>query len=425
MTLVSLLEEYLCLILEFLCFYFHGCCIYEVNFKAKRRRFWACSPLLIFLSALAVTQESPIYIFSGMFICFFLGFFYIFKGAPLNTFFIYLIIYIMLVFIQLLSVPIIHLFGLSIASSIGVLFGNFFALIVSIIHYNFAHLSIIYKYITNAGVLAKAILGNSFILLYGIVYYIKISNEGLIHYFFLIFSVSLLLLCINGAIVYTSLQMHQQRQQLEMYQEYLPIVEQLIDHTRETQHAHNNCIQAIRMLPATCKDYNSLCHELTDFTDYLITQNTPVSLLKINLKMTAGFLYSKMLRAEEFHKKLDISIKNYNLITTAPEYDLITMLGILIDNAIEATAENETAYAILDSKNDKLLFQIKNIGPKITPDFCTKIFQKGYTTKNNQNKSHGIGLYQLKRMVDSYHGEITLYNETEHDALYLCFELTV
>ena len=88
-----------------------------------------------------------------------------------------------------------------------------------------------------------------------------------------------------------------------MYHSYLPIVEQLIDQVRETQHAHNNSIQAIRMLPATCHDYETLSRELTDYTDYLISQNAPVALLKINMKMIAGFLYHKILRAEILKKK--------------------------------------------------------------------------------------------------------------------------
>lgn len=421
MILGSLFQKYLSLILGLTAFYLHGCCVYELNFRQKLLRLLACFPLLFLIAAIAATQTNGVLAFSAVSICFFLCSFYIFKDTPLDTFFIFLCIYIMLIFIQMLSLPLIQLLGLSVHSFFGALLKNLFTLAISIIHYKFAHLTVIRKFVTNSGVLSKTIIGNSFILLYAIAYF----NESDLRYYLLSFLVALLLLCINGAIIYTSLRMNHQKQQLEMYQEYLPIIEQLIDHTRETQHAHNNCIQAIRMLPATCKDYDSLCHELTDYTDYLIAQNTPISLLKINLKMTAGFLYSKMLSAEEFHKKLDIKIENYNLKTDTPEYDLITMLGILIDNAIEATSENGISYAVLDSKNNKLLFQIKNVGPKLTPDFCAKIFQKGYTTKNNQKKSHGIGLYQLKHMVDSYHGEIALYNENESDTTYLCFELMV
>ena len=202
-------------------------------------------------------------------------------------------------------------------------------------------------------------------------------------------------------------------------------MEQLIDQVRETQHAHNNSIQAIRMLPATCHDYETLSRELTDYTDYLISQNAPVALLKINMKMIAGFLYHKILRAEILKKKFELEIRNYCLKTNTPEYDLITMFGVLIDNAIEASNEGDTVYAVLDSRDNRVLFQIKNIGPKLTPEFSSKIFQKGYTTKKEAKKSHGIGLHQLKRMTDYYHGEILLYNETDAGHTWLCFSLTI
>ena len=101
------------------------------------------------------------------------------------------------------------------------------------------------------------------------------------------------------------------------------------------------------------------------------------------------------------------------------------MFGVLIDNAIEASNEGDTVYAVLDSRDNRVLFQIKNIGPKLTPEFSSKIFQKGYTTKKEAKKSHGIGLHQLKRMTDYYHGKILLYNETDAGHTWLCFSLTI
>lgn len=300
-----------------------------------------------------------------------------------------------------------------------------FCLLISVIHYRLGRLELIYKFIVSAGVTAKIFLGNSFILIFCIVNYVKQSTADILHNFFFLFLISLLVVCINGVIIYGSLKIHKQKQQIEMYHSYLPIVEQLIDQVRETQHAHNNSIQAIRMLPATCHDYETLSRELTDYTDYLISQNAPVALLKINMKMIAGFLYHKILRAEILKKKFELEIRNYCLKTNTPEYDLITMFGVLIDNAIEASNEGDTVYAVLDSRDNRVLFQIKNIGPKLTPEFSSKIFQKGYTTKKETKKSHGIGLHQLKRMTDYYHGEILLSNETDAGHTWLCFSLTI
>lgn len=346
-------------------------------------------PLLLLSTASTLLPYHALFTVFIIFACSLFAFMYIFQDCPLNKLFIYLIIYIMIVFIQLLSIPLIQLCRIPQDSILMPLFGNSFCLLISVIHYRLGRLELIYKFIVSAGVTAKIFLGNSFILIFCIVNYVKQSTADILHNFFFLFLISLLVVCINGVIIYGSLKIHKQKQQIEMYHSYLPIVEQLIDQVRETQHAHNNSIQAIRMLPATCHDYETLSRELTDYTDYLISQNAPVALLKINMKMIAGFLYHKILRGEILKKKFELEIRNYCLKTDTPEYDLITMFGVLIDNAIEASNEGDTVYAVLDSRDNRVLFQIKNIGPKLTPEFSSKIFQKGYTTKKETKKSHG------------------------------------
>lgn len=425
MIFFFLLGELICQLFEFLCLYLHGCAIYSIPLRKNLKRALLCFPLLLLSTASTLFPCHSLCTLFIIFICSLFAFMYIFQDCPMNKFFIYLLIYIMIVFIQLLAIPLIHLLQIPQDSIWMPLFGNTFCLFVSIIHYHKGHLKLIYKFIVNAGITAKIFLGNSFILIFWIVNYTKLSTNGIFHNFLFLFIISLLIVCINGVIIYSSLKIHKQNQQLEMYYAYLPIVEQLIDQVRETQHAHNNSIQAIRMLPATCHDYETLSQTLSDYTDHLISQNAPVALLKINMKMIAGFLYNKILRAETSKKTLELKIKNYILKTNTPEYDLITMFGVLIDNALEASKEGQTVYTVLDSKDGNVIFQIKNIGPKLTPNFCTKIFQKGYTTKNNQNKNHGIGLHQLKRMTDYYHGELMLYNETEDEENWLCFSLRV
>lgn len=425
MIIFFLSGNFFCQLLEFLCLYLHGCRIYSINLKKNLKRALTCFPLLLLSTASTLLPYHALFTVFIIFACSLFAFMYIFQDCPLNKLFIYLIIYIMIVFIQLLSIPLIQLCRIPQDSILMPLFGNSFCLLISVIHYRLGRLELIYKFIVSAGVTAKIFLGNSFILIFCIVNYVKQSTADILHNFFFLFLISLLVVCINGVIIYGSLKIHKQKQQIEMYHSYLPIVEQLIDQVRETQHAHNNSIQAIRMLPATCHDYETLSRELTDYTDYLISQNAPVALLKINMKMIAGFLYHKILRAEILKKKFELEIRNYCLKTNTPEYDLITMFGVLIDNAIEASNEGDTVYAVLDSRDNRVLFQIKNIGPKLTPEFSSKIFQKGYTTKKETKKSHGIGLHQLKRMTDYYHGEIFLSNETDAGHTWLCFSLTI
>ena len=99
-------------------------------------------------------------------------------------------------------------------------------------------------------------------------------------------------------------------------------------------------------------------------------------------------------------------------------------MGILIDNAIEAINEEDTVHIILDSQENKNTLIIRNHGPLLTPKLRENFFKKDYTTKTISRRNHGLGLYSLKRILDFYDGQITLYNERDYDGNLVCFEIT-
>ena len=86
-------------------------------------------------------------------------------------------------------------------------------------------------------------------------------------------------------------------------------------------------------------------------------------------------------------------------------YDFSRILGILLDNAIEAAAQCEEKLIIIDIHNDSYhkcqslsienTFIDKNIN-------INKLSQKGYTSKENSKENHGIGLWQVSKIVKKY-----------------------
>ena len=108
-----------------------------------------------------------------------------------------------------------------------------------------------------------------------------------------------------------------------------------------------------------------------------------------------------------------------------PEYKLITVLGILIDNAVEATPVENTIFLDIASQNNQCYIKIGNPGPMITSDFLHNIFLPGYTTKHAKNTGHGLGLPSLKSIVNNNNGNITLSNEKINNINYIIFEVTV
>lgn len=235
----------------------------------------------------------------------------------------------------------------------------------------------------------------------------------------------ILIIFVNSELFISKHKFQQQQLQLKAYMDYVPIIDDLITHIREKQHDHNNHIQSMQMLPLTNKDYESLSTALLSQTKYMIDSNYLSDLLHLNLKLVCGFLISKCSEAISEEKQLKIDIKDFNLQTTVPEYELIDIIGILIDNSMEATNVGGTFTLSIRSLPNKVTIITKNIGPIVNAEFCKSIFRNGYSTKTIEGNNRGIGLYKLKKMLDHYGGEIELNNEFDNEQTYILFEVTV
>ena len=130
MIIFFLSGNFFCQLLEFLCLYLHGCGIYSINLKKNLKRALTCFPLLLLSTASTLLPYHALFTVFIIFACSLFAFMYIFQDCPLNKLFIYLIIYIMIVFIQLLSIPLIQLCRIPQDSILMPLFGNSFCLLI-------------------------------------------------------------------------------------------------------------------------------------------------------------------------------------------------------------------------------------------------------------------------------------------------------
>jgi len=105
-----------------------------------------------------------------------------------------------------------------------------------------------------------------------------------------------------------------------------------------------------------------------------------------------------------FTMRTNISLKD----TFISGYDLCTILGNLVDNAIEAasvyTGEKKVDLE-LGWQADVYIFTVTNTGKEIKSHGIKRIFRHGYTTKG-RGKGRGIGLYLVRKIVKRYAGTI-------------------
>lgn len=88
------------------------------------------------------------------------------------------------------------------------------------------------------------------------------------------------------------------------------------------------------------------------------------------------------------------------------EMELYRIIVNIVNNAIKAMKNRGKIIAKSFIDNGLVIIEIENDGEKIPEKYIKKIFEAGFTTKNNSDKSHGYGLNIVKELIESYNGNI-------------------
>ncbi len=338
-----------------------------------------------------------------------------------NAIFSFLMSYILYSLVEALAILAVPKKLMMSDNSKGQLLGTFIVLLISI-GISFLPLNKLYVYINQGNLIIKLIISYIALLLLVTIALSKVDSIDAIAVLPLTISFMIILFLADIMVLNQQRTITIQQQDIKDYQTYEPMAHNLISDILGKQHDFNNQMNAIRMLPYTYKDYESLSEAIANYSTFLEEEFNESELLKINLPVVAGFVFSKFKEAEQKGKQISITIKNRSLITKVPEYDLIRILGILIDNAAEATDVGHTLYLILDSRDGHMLIQTKNEGRELSAGVRKKMFVRGYSTKTTDpHSTRGQGLPNLNELVRHYNGKIYLENEMFHDHIWICF----
>lgn len=133
-----------------------------------------------------------------------------------------------------------------------------------------------------------------------------------------------------------------------------------------------------------------------------------------------AILLGKIGKASE--KKVQFTIDENTSLSQLPEHielsQLITILGNLIDNAIEGAMsqpEPELVFFTLDVGHD-IVFEIADNGIGIPEQNLGRIFEQGFSTKGS--KERGYGLANVKEIVENLNGDIEVHNGENGGAIF-------
>ncbi|HCB1765927.1 MULTISPECIES: sensor histidine kinase [Citrobacter] len=133
---------------------------------------------------------------------------------------------------------------------------------------------------------------------------------------------------------------------------------------------------------------------------------------KIKSPVIAGFLLSKINRTSDLGHSLVIS--NESQLPENSNEDqvavLITVLGNLIENALEALGQEPGGEisVSLHYRHGWLHCEVNDDGPGIPPEHIEHIFEKGVSSKGTER---GVGLALVKQQVENVGGNISVESE--------------
>ena len=100
--------------------------------------------------------------------------------------------------------------------------------------------------------------------------------------------------------------------------------------------------------------------------------------------------------------------------TNINELDLQRIISNIVRNSVEVLKGSgllmiKTYYTL-----NYVVINIQNNGPRIDESIIEKIFQQGFSTKQNKNGDNGFGLYIVKELLEKYNGNISVTSTNEN-----------
>lgn len=194
------------------------------------------------------------------------------------------------------------------------------------------------------------------------------------------------------------------KEQLEKEKLYNQTLTVLYDKIRGFKHDFNNIVQGIGGYISTnnmdgLREYYSQVLDDCQKVNNLALLSPDV----INNPAIYSLITAKYHKAMEHGIKIDLEVFMDLTNINMKIYLLTRVLGILIDNAIEAAKDCEEKEIIItfrkDIQKNKQLFIIQNTYSNKDVNI-DEIFEKGKTSKaNNDSKSHGLGLWEIRQLL--------------------------
>jgi len=182
----------------------------------------------------------------------------------------------------------------------------------------------------------------------------------------------------------------------------------LAESLRSQAHEAANRLHTMVVLVETGRSQDAVRYATTELE--LSQQFTDRVMAAVAEPVLIALLLGKAAQANERGVELTVTQDSRAPAGVLPNSDLVTVVGNLIDNAIDASVESATTKrvtATVRSGDAYLLIQIGDTGPGLSPELVESAFTRGWSTKDSTSAGgRGLGLALVKQVVQRHGGTV-------------------
>lgn len=209
--------------------------------------------------------------------------------------------------------------------------------------------------------------------------------------------------------VYGTVATLRDRTEIEALGNELQTMRTLSDALRAQTHEHANRLHTMVSLLELGRTREALDFATQDLA--LSQQLTDDMVSSIDEPVVGALLMGKVAEAHERGVQLDLSTLGSGTAPGVAVQDLVTILGNLLDNAIDAAADAPPPRRVvltLEADEEGLDIAVNDSGTPIDPADAEKIFRHGFSTKPAGAGGRGIGLALVRQAVQRLGGTLAI-----------------
>ncbi len=199
------------------------------------------------------------------------------------------------------------------------------------------------------------------------------------------------------------------RTEIESLGSELATMRTLSDALRAQTHEHANRLHTMVSLLELGKGAEALAFATQDLE--LSQRLTDDVVSSIEEPVLSALIMGKAAQAHERGVELSLDAGGPAVVSGLAVQDLVTIVGNLLDNAIDAAADAAPPRLVelsVHSTDAALEVSVEDSGPGINPEDVDDVFRHGFSTKTAGSSGRGLGLALVRQAVHRLGGSLTI-----------------